>query len=89
MVDLQTEVKVDISFNTQNSVESANLITVSITTSTECLREKVSQFFKLSGKKTHLSPPFFKFFIVKGDRDIHILQHWKEFKTFVKEIHIA
>lgn len=27
MVDLQTEVKVDISFNTQNSVESANLIT--------------------------------------------------------------
>lgn len=66
MVDLQTEVKVDISFNTQNSVESANLITVCITTSTECLREKVSQFFKLSGEKTHLSPLFFKFFIVKG-----------------------
>ena len=29
MVDLETEVKVDISFNTQNSVESAELITVS------------------------------------------------------------
>lgn len=58
MVDLQTEVKVDISFNTQNSVESANLITVSITTSTECLREKVSQFFKLSGKNAPLATIF-------------------------------
>lgn len=61
MVDLQTEVKVDISFNTQNSVESANLITVCITTSFECSyfeRKKVRQSVKLSGEKAHLSTLF-------------------------------
>lgn len=66
MVDLQTEVKVDISFNTQNSVESANLITVCITTSIVLtLREKVRQSVKLSGGKAHLSTLFCKIFIVK------------------------
>lgn len=57
MVDLQTEVKVDISFNTQNSVESANLITVCITVlrllSVLTLREKVRQSVKLSREKAH------------------------------------
>lgn len=64
MVDLQTEVKVDISFNTQNSVESANLITVCITTSIECSYfERKSQTVcqTLRGKSTALNTIFVKF----------------------------
>lgn len=74
MVDLQTEVKVDISFNTQNSVESANLITVCITTSIECSYfERKSQTVcqTLKGKST--STLFCKIFIVKPRMQIHSL----------------
>lgn len=64
MVDLQTEVKVDISFNTQNSVESANLITVCITTSIGCSyfeRKSHSVCQTLRGKSTSLNTIFVKF----------------------------
>lgn len=67
MVDLQTEVKVDISFNTQNSVESANLITVCITTSIECsyFERKSQTVCQTLRGKAHHSTLFCKIFIVK------------------------
>lgn len=61
MVDLQTEVKVDISFNTQNSVESANLITVCITTSIECsyFERKSQDSLSNSQGEKHISQHYF------------------------------